>query len=136
MENTAIAIILLLINQHSKGNQLTHIMIVGCLVATMIEGLNIDIAFYYALNAILLSLLAQHALKLKSTSAFLYAIMMIIQMSICVVLFTDYGESLNNTFQEFALYITDKAGIITILLAVSGSDNIISRKFTGAKNEA
>ena len=136
MENLLTVVILLVIALNSKGNQLTHLMVIGCLMASVIETANIDIALYYALNLILLSFLAQQAIKLRSTSSLLYAIIMIIQMCICLALFTDWGESLNDTIQTIAIFITDKVSILTIVLAIAGSDNIISKAFNGTSNEA
>jgi hypothetical protein len=129
MDNLYTAIILFIIALKSKSNQLTILMIVGCLVAWLIDYLDFDIALYYSLNAILFALLALSAVKLKNTSALFYAIIMLWQMFFCLVLIPSWGEIGNSILQDTIIYLTDEILIITLLLGVTGSENSISNGF-------
>ena len=129
MENSITAIILLLIALKSNDNQLTYLMVVGCISASVIEETINDISLYYFLIGILLSFLVQFSIKIRSTSAFIYAIIMCIQMAICLVLFTDYSEALNAILEDRAIFITASASVLTITLSITGSDNQITRLF-------
>ena len=132
MDNAIAAVILFIITLKSKNNQLTYLMIVGCLVAWLIDWLNFDIALYYSLNAILFSLLALSAVKLKNTSSIFYAIIMLIQMFFCLLLIPSWGEAGNTLIQNTVIYYNDGILIITLLLGVSGSENAISNGFNNS----
>ena len=126
MDNAITAVILFIIALKSKNNQLTYLMILGCLVAWLIDWLDFDIALYYSLNAILFSLLALSAAKLKNTSALFYAIIMLWQMFFCLLLIPSWGNTGNTLIQNTVIYLTDEILILTLLLGVSGSENSIS----------
>ena len=130
MDNLLTAVILYIIALNSKSNKLTYLMILGCLAAWLIDSLDFDIALYYSLNAILFSLLSLYAVNIRSTSSVFYAILMIIQMFICLVLVPDCGEAGNSFIQGAAIYITGEALIIMMLIGVAGSENTISNSFS------
>ena len=159
MDNLITAAILFMIASKSTNNRLTYLIITGCLVAWLIDvgpliteaarqllygelsisdanefltdndEFDFDIALYYSLNAILYSLLALSAVKLKSTSSIFYAILMLWQMFFCLVLIPSWGEAGNALIQNTVIYLTDEILIIMLLLGVSGSENLISNGF-------
>ena len=159
MDNLVTASILFVIASKSTNNRLTYLIITGCLVAWLIDvgpliieaarqllygelsmsdanefltdndEFDFDIALYYSLNAILYSLLALSAVKLKSTSSIFYAILMLWQMFFCLVLIPSWGEAGNALTQNAAIYYNDKMLVIIILTGIAGSGNSISHAF-------
>ena len=134
MDNLVTAAILFVIASKSTNNRLTYLIITGCLVAWLIDYLDFDIALYYSLNAILYSLLALSAVKLKSTSALFYASIMLVLMFFCLLLIPNWGEAGNTFMQDRIIFHTQHQYILLIALGVTGSDNTISSGFNVANN--
>ena len=164
MDNLITAAILFVIASKSTNNRLTYLIITGCLVAWLIDvgpliieaarqllygelsmsdanefltdndEFDFDIALYYSLNAILYSLLALSAVKLKSTSALFYAILMLVLMFFCLLLTPNWGEAGNAFMQNRIIFHTQHQYILLIALGVTGSDNTISSGFNVANN--
>jgi hypothetical protein len=134
MENLLIGILLLSFAFLSGGKKLPYLMAVGCFSAAIIEELNFDIALYYSFNAILLSLLAFYAIKIKSTSSLTYAIIMIIQMLFCMMLIPDWGISLNTSIQNAAIYYNDYLLIAVVVIGVIGIDDTITNTDYSSNN--
>jgi len=134
MENLYTAIILFVIALNSKYNQLTYLMITGCLVAWLIDSANFDIALYYCLNAVLFSLLSLCAININSNSALTYAIIVLCQMFFCLTLIPSWGDAGNSFIQNTVTYVNDDVLILILLLGISGSDNVISNGFNNNRN--
>lgn len=134
MENIIIAVVLLAIAWKSTKNDLTYLMITGCMVAWLIDWLDFDIALYYSINSTLFALLGLYAVKLKTTSSIIYAIIMLIQVFFCLLLIPDWGNAGNTIIQNLAIYLND--GILTsiLLLGVTGSGNSISNGFNNNRS--
>ena len=126
MDNLLISWLLITFALLSSKPKLTFIMSIGCSVAALIEYFDFDIVIFYSLNAILLSLLASEAIKIKSTSSLTYAILMIIQMLFCVMLIPDWGYSANILIQDAAIYYNDYLLIAVVLIGVIGTDDTIT----------
>jgi hypothetical protein len=129
MENLIAGFILLFISCFSRNNQLTFIMTGGCFAAWVIDYLNFDIALYYSLNALLLSLLAWYAAKTHLRSAYVYVILMISQMLLCILLVPNWGIEINDLVQFSAICLNANILKVIIILGVTGSDNFISNRF-------
>jgi hypothetical protein len=134
MENLLIGMLLLSFAFLSGGKKLPYLMAAGCFSAAIIEALNFDIALYYSFNAILLSLLAFYAIKIKSTSSLTYAIIMTIQMLFCIVLIPDWGYSANALIQNAAIYYNDYLLIAVVVIGVIGIDDTITNTDYSSNN--
>ena len=128
MDNLLIAVALLAIALKSTNNQLTYLMLTGCLIASLIELIEFDIALSYSLYLLLLSSLVLYSLKINTTTSRFYCILMLVQMFLCLLLIPDWNGG-NDAIQRFALYFTDEMAIYTLLIGVTGRGNRVSNYF-------
>ena len=130
MENIITAVFLLALARGSANKDLLVIAATGCILSEAMFILINDVVLYYSIMAIISASLAASALKAsQSTCNCIYAILMLTIGLLCSMLVFSFSIDFN-VVVEAAIDWTGKYILtITVILAIIGSDNIITRKY-------
>ena len=127
--NLIVTITMLLLCLSVKDKSLLLLIALPCVAFELIYMANMDIALYYAVNAMVCMFTAVIAVSvIKSTSAKTLAIFLSAQSLLCLALVPDWGFSINEWLQFKLSDFNDILVIILIALGVAGSDNTIRRQ--------
>ena len=128
MENIFIIIVILLLCTRSNDLELLCLIAIGANIALFISLFNLDIAIYYALNAVLAMSLAYFAAyKIETQSAKVYASIMVIQGCVCLTLVANWTHITNELLQYTLSVYNNMIHLIIISVGIAGSDNFFSR---------
>ena len=124
MENLLIVFAMRMLTVTAKDSRLLHLIAASCALFELMYYANIDISLYYSANAMISAFVGLIALRyIKTLSARLFSVFMLMQCVLCLLLVWDWSYSVNDFLQYNLTQYNDILIIMLIAIgAVSSSD--------------
>lgn len=126
VENILIIIIMAAACFNSSEKRLPITIIIACMASIALYELPVDIAVYYAVSGLLCSVVAFISFSMNLKAAKVYAVVIAIQGVICYSLINDLTYDYNEIVQIALDIYGNTTAILTVILGVLGSDNILT----------
>ena len=129
MENIITAILLLSLTAKSNNKELLVIVATGCILSEAMYQFINDVVLYYSIMAIITASLAHRALQSSECNCnVIYALIMLSQGTLCAVLVFSFSSILNELIEAAMDSVGSYVLLISAIVAIMGTDNLISRK--------
>ena len=133
MDNIIIAALLLMLTYKSTNRALLVIAATGCVSSEAVFTLMDDVALYYSTLTMIAATLAYKAFMLGTTASKLYSVLTAINATLCCLLIFSFTPEFNTFIESTIIMYNEYMLLIVFLVAVIGSDNIITRTYHESK---